>query len=633
MIIRLEKTMKVEKEKELLDVFRKVEINIPLLDAIKQILKYAKFLKDLCTHKRKLRGDERVEDIFELKMDNALAVALVKHLELGATLDVEMSDELYRAVETLHSLPPISLRYEITSIFVPETQAKLLPSIVQIPELELKPFPKHLKYAFFGDNETLPVIISAHLSPRQKDNPISLFRDHKEAIGWSIANIKRISPSLCMHRIWLKDDAKSIKQAQQRLNLLMIEVEKKEILKLLKVGIIFAISDSSWVNPVQIVSKKAGITVEENQEDEMVPVRKPTGWRQCIDYRRLNAVMKNDHFSLPFIDQMIERLAGHVYYCFLDDFSDYFQIAIAPKDRKKTTFTCLFGTFAYRRMPFDFCNAPATFQRCMGAFDRLKESLTSLPVIQPPDWSLPFEIMCDASDYAVGAVLGQRVSRTTHTIYYASKALNKSQLNYSTTEKELLVVIFALEKFRPYLFGAKVSVFSDHTALRYLMTKKDAKPRLIRWILILQEFKLETKDKSGAENLIVDHLSCLLTHKKEQPLRKTFPEEQLFAVDSSAPWYADMINFLVTNQLLAGWSKAGRDKLKSDAKYYIWDDPYLWRQCSDQILRKCASAVEIQYLKMEKKFVVNGHCLKPYYEWFSVEEVKVVQLQDPLYLA
>ncbi|XP_027120696.1 uncharacterized protein [Coffea arabica] len=325
----LEKTKKVEKEKELLDVFRKVEINIPLLDAIKQIPKYAKFLKDLCTHKRKLRGDERVavgenvsailqrklppkcgdpgmftipykiggtpirkamldlgasinvmpktiyaslnlgplkgtciiiqladrtnaypeglvedvlvqvnelvfpadfyvldmgdkkalnpspillgrpflsiartkidvnegtlsmefdgeivnfnifdamkypdeansvfalsiieplvQDTFELNRGDALEVALAKHLELGATLDVEISDELYRAVEALHSLPPLSPRYELTSLFVPETQAKLLPSIVQAPELELKPLPKHLKYAFLGDNETLPV--------------------------------------------------------------------------------------------------------------------------------------------------------------------------------------------------------------------------------------------------------------------------------------------------------------------------------------------------------------------------------------------------------------------------------------------------------------------------------------------
>ena len=130
-------------------------------------------------------------------------------------------------------------------------------------------------------------------------------------------------------------------------------------------GIIFTISDSPLVNPIQVVPKKVGVTVEENQEGEMVPIRQPTGWRQCIDYRRLNAVTKKDHFPLPFIDQMIERFVGRVYYYFLDDFSEYFQIAIAPEDQEKITFIYPFGTFAYRNMPFGFCNAPATFQRCM----------------------------------------------------------------------------------------------------------------------------------------------------------------------------------------------------------------------------------------------------------------------------
>jgi hypothetical protein len=141
------------------------------------------------------------------------------------------------------------------------------------------------------------------------------------------------------------------------------------------------------------------------------------------------------------------------------------------------------------------------------AFETLKLALTSAPIIQPPDWSLPFEIMCDASDYAVGAVLGQYKDKKHHAIAYASKTLIGPQLNYATTEKELMAVVFAIDKFRSYLVGAKVIVYTNHAALKYLLTKKDAKPRLIRWILLLQEFDLEIKDKKGVKNYVVDHLS------------------------------------------------------------------------------------------------------------------------------
>ncbi|XP_071939053.1 uncharacterized protein [Coffea arabica] len=674
---RLEKSKKQDKEKEILEVFRKVEINIPLLDAIKQIPKYAKFLRDLCVNRRRLRGDERiivgenvsavlqrklppkcgdpgmftipcrigntvirramldlgasinvmpksiyaslklgplkeigiiiqladrtnayldgliedvlvkvndlvfpadfyvldmdddhspdpsplllgrpfmstaqtkidvnkVQEVFETDGRDELEVVLTKHLELETTPQVEWSEDLKCTIGALHSLQTTTKRYEVLPIFTPEPHQRVLPSVVQAPVLELKPLPEHLKYAYLGDNETLPVIISSALSKIQEEKLIRVLREHKEAIGWTIADIKGISPAICMHRIRLKEDAKPVRQAQRRLNPLMMEVVKKEILKLLDVGIIFAISDSPWVSPVQVVPKKAGVTVEANQ----------TGF-----YRR-----------------------------FIRDFS---KIG-APL--------------------FQLLQKDVTFEfndKCEKAFDKLKELLTSPPIIQPPDWSIPFEIMCDASDHAVGAVLGQRVGKAAHVIYYASRALNGAQLNYSTTEKELLAVIFALEKFRSYLLGAKVIVFSDHAALRYLMTKKDAKPRLIRWILLLQEFDLEIRDKKGSENLVADHLSRIPIGEDNEPLRDAFPEEHLFSLNSQLPWYADLVNYLVTGDFPAGWPKSKKDKLKSDAKYFIWDDPYLWKRCADQIMRRCVSEVEFQsILAFCHTFACGGH--------------------------
>jgi hypothetical protein len=156
--------------------------------------------------------------------------------------------------------------------------------------------------------------------------------------------------------------------------------------------------------------------------------------------------------------------------------------------------------------------------------------------------------MCDASDYAVGAVLGQRIKKLPHVIYYASRTLNDAQLNYSTTEKELLAVIFALDKFRSYLLGSKIIIFYDHTALKYLFSKKDAKSRLIRWILLLQEFNIEIQDKKGTENVVADHLSRLTMDftVDATPISETFLDEQLMHIaHNPAPWFADIMNYLV----------------------------------------------------------------------------------------
>ncbi|GJR58198.1 reverse transcriptase domain-containing protein [Tanacetum coccineum] len=438
----------------------------------------------------------------------------------------------------------------------------------------------------------------------EKEALLKVLKSHKWAIAWKITNIKGIDP---------EDDYKPTVQSQRRVHLKIHEVIKKEGLKLLDAGMIYPISDSPWVSPVHCVPKKGGITVVANEENELIPTRLVTGWRVCIDYRKLNEATRKDHFPLPFMDQMLERLAGNEFYCFLDGFSGYFQIPIDPQDQEKTTFTCPYGTFAYRRMPFGLCNAPGTFQRCMmaifhdmiektmevfmddfsvfgdsfdsclsnlekmlkrcedtnlvlnwekchfmcregivlghkisksgievdrakvdviaklphpttvkgvrsflghagfyrrfiqdfskiarpmthlleketpfvfskdciDAFQTLKKKLTEAPILVVPDWNLPFELMCDASDFAIGAVLGQRKMKHFQPIHYASKTMTKAQIHYTTTEKEMLAVVYAFEKFRPYLVLSKSIVYTDHSTLKYLMNKQDAKPRTV----------------------------------------------------------------------------------------------------------------------------------------------------------
>nr|GFA75876.1 reverse transcriptase domain-containing protein [Tanacetum cinerariifolium] len=203
------------------------------------------------------------------------------------------------------------------------------------PKVELKELPPHLEYAFLGNNGEWPVIIAKDLSLKEKTDLINVLKTQKKAIAWKLTDIKGIDPEFCSHKILLEEEHSPKVKSQRRVKPKIHDVIKKELEKLLDDGLIYPISDSPWVSPIHCVPKKGGMTVIKNDENELVPTRLVTGLRVCIDYRKLNEATRKDHFPLPFMDQMLERLAGNEYYCFLDGFSGYFQIPIDPKTRRK----------------------------------------------------------------------------------------------------------------------------------------------------------------------------------------------------------------------------------------------------------------------------------------------------------
>ncbi|GJV30489.1 reverse transcriptase domain-containing protein [Tanacetum coccineum] len=254
-------------------------------------------------------------------------------------------------------------------------------------------------------------------------------------------------------------------------------------------------------------------------------------------------------------------------------------------------------------------------EECIDSFNTLKRKLTEAPILIAPDWDLPFELMCDASDFAIGAVLGQRKNKHFQPIHYASKTMNEAQTHYTTTEKELLAVVYAFEKFRSYLVMSKSIVYTDHSAIKYLFAKKDAKARLMRWILLLQEFDIDVRDKKGAENLAADHLSRLENPHQDKfenkEINEAFPLETLGSIalkDDSTPWFADFANYHAGKFVIKGMTSQQKNKFFKDVKHYFWDDPFLFKICADQVIRRCVSGQEaLDILKACHSGPTGGH--------------------------
>ncbi|RVW27640.1 Retrovirus-related Pol polyprotein from transposon 17.6 [Vitis vinifera] len=693
----------IKNASEILEVLRQMKVNIPLLDMIKQVPTYAKFLKDLCTVKRGLNVNKKafltkqVSAIIQCKSPlkykdpgcptisvmiggkvvekalldlgasvNLLPYSVYKQLGLGelkpTSITLSLADRSVKiprgiiedvlvqvdnfyylvdfvvldtdpTVKEANSVPVILGRLSKPADVLATLQGwrrgkEILPLFnkeegevaeVETPKLNLKPLLMELKYTYLEENNQCPVVISSSLTSRQEKCLLEVLKRCKKAIGWQISDLKGISPLVCTHHIYMEEEAKPIHQPQRRLNPHLQEMVRAEVLKLLQAGIIYPISDSPWVSPTQVVPKKSGITVVQNEKGEEISTR---------------------------LTSVLERVSGHPFYCFLDGDSGYFQIEIDVEDQEKTTFTCPFGTYAYRRMPFGLCNAPTTFQRCMlSIFSDMVERIMEVFMDDIIVYGGTFEEClinleavlnrCIEKDLVLnyekchfmvrqGIVLGHIISEkgievdkakvelivklsspTTvkgvrqflgHVGFYrrfiqdfsklskplcellakdakfiwdercqnsfdqlkqfltplryctwpktrwealcdllCKQTLNEAQRNYTTTEKELLVVVFALDKFRAYLVGSFIIVFIDHSALKYLLTKQDAEARLIRWILLLQDFDLQIRDKKGVENVVADHLSRLaIAHNSHLlPINDDFPEESLMLLEKA----------------------------------------------------------------------------------------------------
>ncbi|GKC09551.1 reverse transcriptase domain-containing protein [Tanacetum coccineum] len=467
-------------------------------------------------------------------------------------------------------LPPKELHFEEIKT--------IKSSINDPPEFKLKDLPSHLEYAFLEGTDKLPVIISKELKDEEKTALLKVLKSHKRAIAWKISDIKGIHSCFCTHKILMEDDFKPAIQHQRRVNLIIHEVIKKEVIKLLDAGLIYPISDSPWVSPVHYVPKKGGMTIVENEDNEMIHTR-------------------------------------------------YFQITIDPQDQEKTTFICPYGTFVYRRMPFGLCNAPGTFQRCMMAIfhdmieetmevfmddfsvfgDSFSSCLSHLDKMLKRCKNTNLVLNWEKCHFMVkeGIVLGHKISKsgievdrakvdviaklphptsvkgvrsavleqrkTKHfqPIHYASKTMTDAQAHYTTTEKELLVVVTNSEIALPVN-------------------------------LLLQEFDVIIRDKKEAENLAAYHLSRLENphqgdlEKKE--INETFPLETLrmisFHGDSSTPWFADIANYHAGNFVVKGMSSQQKKKFFKDVRHYFWDDPYLFRIGADQVIRRCVHGQE-----------------------------------------
>nr|GEV69373.1 reverse transcriptase domain-containing protein [Tanacetum cinerariifolium] len=480
------------------------------------------------------------------------------------------------------SLPPPNQRN-----YLPEVrkelkicEAKSDKSLVdESPVVELKDLPPHLEYAFLEGDDKFPVIIAKDLSVEEKTALITVLKSHKRASAWKLSDIKGINPEFCTHKILIEENFEPAVQHQRRVNPKIHDVIKQEVIKLLEAGLIYPISDSLWVSPVHCVPKKGGFTVVENEDNELILTRLMLerlagnqyycflngfsgNFQIPIDpkdqekttftypygmfaYRRIpfglcNAPGKFQRCMMAIFHDMIEKTMK----VFMDDFSIFgnsFQSCLSYLERMlkrcEDTNLCLNWEKSHFIVKEGIVLGRKIFKQRIEVDKAKVDVITKLPhPTTVKDWDMPFELMCDASDFAIGGVLGEHQDKSFRPIHYASKTMTEAESNYTTTEKEMLAVVYAFGKFWSYLILNKSIMYTDHSALKYLFAKKDSKARLLRWALLFQEFTFKLIDTKGAENLVTDHLSRLEKPHQNvldpKEINESFPLETLNLVST-----------------------------------------------------------------------------------------------------
>ena len=570
------------------------------------------------------------------------------------------------------------------------------------------------------------VKVSVNLDDGFKEDLKKLLQEYMDVFAWDYLDLKGMDPAVYKHKINLQEDAVPVIQQRYRMNPNYAKQVKEELDKLLNVGFIVPIDQAEWLSPIVVVPKKSGKI------------------RVCVDYRKLNAATITDPFPLPFVDSILDDVAGHEMYSFLDGFSGYNQIRMAEEDVAKTAFITEWGAFAYTVMSFGLKNGPPSFskaafitfepyltefmrifmddfsvfgkkakhleylrkclERCrqfrmslnpykcaiavqrgkllghiisqegmsidsdkisaiqkatapdnlkavsrfMGqikwhsrylryladvgaplthltkkdvefvwgdaqekAFQIMKKMLVVSPIIQAPQWELPFHVFVDASDMAVGAALMQeKIRGWFRPVYYASRMLKPAEKNYTVTEREARGMIFALEKFRHYLLGNKVIFHVDHQALIFLVKKPKLEGRLARWMLLLQEFDFTVFHTPGNQHAVADYLSRL-EHAEESPgVSDQLPDAELFQVQGQTfdNWYDQMVQFLTDGVLPSNMSTDQKKKFALRSRPFLIIAGALYRKGADQIIRRCVPEEEQKAVLQEAHHgTAGGH--------------------------